>query len=371
MKHRSHILDIAAEKCLTTFGFLVSVRCLFFIILLIVGSEDSMSKNYYWNSGRGYKPFSYASKEGICIDNHTDSLLYDYIRLEKSSGNFNLRFRAKNLSGKPSKSYYYFTSDRHKNYEKNPHWGLIITTVKDTLTFTFKTHEKFNPIESGPTLLVRGHNLTKSVNRENYLSEKINPFDGENLFDVSISDGKINLTAGNNHLYPVMDLPFVGKITGFGFFAGWGDTVMISDISLETDNDYMEFSPNLTIYELDEKLKESNDPMEGYWVIFDRELEESLLKLGGTYSLACVKEGDDYFLLYLDGASVNSANWNQLDIKAILHTSPFPGIYEVEWFDSLKDPMTHDIKAQYGDGETLLIQFPYQNSKLRLRKVPR
>ncbi|MCH5241280.1 MAG: hypothetical protein J1F67_02490 [Muribaculaceae bacterium] len=327
------------------------------------------AKTLNWNKGRGYHPFQNATYEGIYIENLSDSLKYDYLKLPNSTDVFSLNFRAKNLNGNPYKRYPYFTSQGRKINISNPHWGFFVTLVRDTIVFSIKGDEIQTATESVPALDVSVFKLKSSTKSEISLTEKINPYDGDNIWNITIENNVLILSVGDKNLNQIYEFEIKYPVTGFGFLAGWADKLLISDIKVEfteTKSDsYFNFQEMNADY-----FSQNDDPMEGYWSLFDRELEESLLKLGGRYTLLCKKEGDKYNMIYVDGANVNNQNWHPGDLKAILSPTPFSDIFEVEWLDSMKESMKRDIKAQKGDGETLLIQFPYQSSKIRLRKIP-
>ena len=345
---------------------------LIYWISFIVGciSLPMEAKTMYWNKGRGYRPFQYASTEGIYIDNKTDTLQYDYYLLENPVNTFSLNFRAKNLNGHPTKKYGYTTFQGKSSHISNPHWGFFIICEKDTIVVQVKGGEEMSATEPIPSLDVTLYNLAFNKEKEvaRSLTKGINPYDGDNIWNVAVNKGKLNITAGDRNLKEILEVPCLSRLKGFGFFAGWGDKLLISDISADYALE-KEHNSHLSLDNIKEYLQESDDPMEGYWTLFDRELDESLLKLGGSYNLICIKEDDGYKLLYLNGSSVNSTEWNIGDLKAILTPTPFNGIYDVEWIDAMKEPIKHDIKAQTGEGNTLSIQFPYQSSKFRLRKI--
>lgn len=347
----------------------MKIRCCL-ILLLLVFSIPVFSDTLYWNRGRGYKPFRHATEDGILIDNQSDSLLFDYFPLEGSLNNFTLKFRAKNIHGNPAKKYKYVTSDGRINYVKKPHWGFFVTSLSDTIVVTLKNGEKFTLPEPLSSLDITFFNLTSGKNEKICLTEKINPYTGDNLWNLTFKDNFLNLSGGDSEINQITSFPCNSNITGFGFFAGWGDKVLISDIKLEKEGSDSLLSQYRDLVQTENYFSASDDPLEGHWMIFDRELDEDLLKPGGNYILSCVRDKDNYIFLYREGAEVNSSQWFPGDVKAILQPSPFPGIYNVEWFDAMKKPMSHDIRAQKGEGETLLIQFPYQDSKIRLRKLP-
>lgn len=341
------------------------------LILAYSGLISIEAETLNWNKGRGYSPFRYASSEGIQISNSSDTLQYDFFKLPIPSDEFSLGFRAKNISGNPSKKYFFYNHEKKKITIDNPHWGFFFTCCgNDTIIYSIQNKEIQTPLEPLPSLDISVYSLSDSSKNQFSISERINPYEGDNLWKIVYGNGCLKLFAGNKDLNQIFEKALHSPITGFGFFAGWGARILISDISavcsdhLDEDINFME------IADLDTYFSQSEDPLEGYWIIFDRELEESLLKTGGQYSLACVKEGDNYIFLYLDGAVVNSQNWNAGDIKILLHPTPFHDIFNVVWIDAMKEPMHHDIKAQTGDGNTLSIQFPYQSSKIRLRKFP-
>lgn len=83
-----------------------------------------------------------------------------------------------------------------------------------------------------------------------------------------------------------------------------------------------------------------------------------------------MKDGERYAILYIGGAKVNQGKWKTGMVKGYLYPDPFEGIYSVEWNDAEGMRLTESVKAQAGEGSTLTIQFPYQSSVLRLRKLP-
>ena len=340
-----------------------------FMVAFALSCLQIQGKSIYWNYGRGYDPFINATKEGIRIENHRDNLKYDYFKLENPSEDFSIVFRAKNINGHPSKKYGYITSSGESAYISHPHWGFFITCEHDTLVFKINGGEMMLANESVPALEVDLYNLSALKQKSLSLSftDGLNPYDGDNIWNVNIAKNKLNLTAGNSQLKKILDTKCNSAITGFGFFAGWGDALLVSDISITYDS--TENPTDFSSEYINEYMSESEDPLEGYWTFFDRDLDESLLKPGGFYTLACIKKDDCYQMLYLDGSAINADEWQPGDIKAILKPTYFNGIYEVEWFDALKSPMNYDIKAQLGEGNTLNFQFPYQSSKFRLRKL--
>ena len=358
------------------------------LLPLFIISISAHGETLNWNRGRGYDIFKNSTPDGILIDNFSDTISYEYYLLPHLTNSFSLKFRSKNLHGHPTKRYEYQTSDGIVNRIGNPVWGFFLVSEQDTIFFTFKGCEKSNGFSSEYLLNVSMNSLNSQrdqIKREEDLikesidmeSKVADPYQADNLWKVDLTDDGIRLSGGNHSMHRVFSFDNkLGEISAFGFFAGWGSKVLISDISAEFDGKRSS-RRNISLNNIEDYLTLSQDPMEGYWVIFDRELEEDLMKLGGNYILLCLKEtdkvyneGEVYKMYYVSGGSVNKKSWATGDLKAIFTPSYFQGIYEVEWIDAMKKPMSQDIKAQQGEGDTLLIQFPYQSSKVRLRKLP-
>ena len=327
------------------------------------------AERFHWNPGRGYNPFDYETEQGILISNQTDTLRYSYYSLKDPADVFTLDFRARNITGNPSKKYTYTTSEGTQVTLKTPHWGFLVTTVNDTIAYSIKNDERTEALESVPGLSINVFDFAKNESTHIFNHSDFNPYDGENLFELRKDGGILELWGGNKGLKLIASNQGTGDITGFGFFAGWGCEILVSDINLEYNEKANEAIPQRNREEIDLYLSSSEDEMEGYWILFDRELEESLLKMGGDYTLACIKDGEGYDFIFMDGAVTNSGAWTPGDLKLSIIPTQFEGIYKVTWYDAMKQPLSYEVKAQRGEGNTLLIQFPYQSSKLRLRKI--
>lgn len=122
---------------------------------------------------------------------------------------------------------------------------------------------------------------------------------------------------------------------------------------------------------LQRHLKRSTDPLEGFWNMYDFTLEHSLIRTGGDYRLAIVRDGDGYIAVYLGGARTEASEWKPGMIKAWLRPTPYADIYTITWLDASRRPMSHQLKAVSSNQNTILtIDLPYQQSVFRLRRLP-
>lgn len=347
------------------------------VITLVCGvkaGDMPASKRIHFNTGRGYSPFQHATPGGIDIHNQTFADISDGTGLPDSLSDFSISFRATNLSCHPSKRFTYKDSQGTRRNRLNPEWSFwVCTTDADTLSFTIKSEDIPDPISSTPALRITARRSgSGDIIASQVIKEGVDCHSGANSWNITVSPLSINISAGNHTLQPVLTMPNAGcRFTGFGFTASPAAHVLISDITItdKTPDARRQATEYGDAEKLKERLENPQDSLEGYWAVFDRTLEETLLQMGGEYRLAIIKDGDRYLILYLSGAKTNASAWEPGMIKGILTPDPFPDTYSVTWYDSEGNPLTKDIKAQLGEGTTLLIQFPYHSSTLRLRRL--
>ena len=121
--------------------------------------------------------------------------------------------------------------------------------------------------------------------------------------------------------------------------------------------------PNVGLneFEIKQKIDNQNDEIVGIYEGF------SDIK----YKLACIKDGDEYKLIYLGSKEVLK-QWHVGDVKAILKTSATPGFFKANWYMSDKSINT-DVYVMFenssmkvvinGDEDGYLKMYPTFNNK--------
>lgn len=350
----------------------------------------------HFNAGRGYDPFAHATREGVLLSNSTSSPLTDSIILSEPVTSATLSFRIANRHAHPSRNYSYLLPDGKEKTVKNPTWSLFIDdSTGNRLTMTLSNKESEGPIssESYTSLLLSLSSGSQTTGISSELKDEAAgcpaytpsetlieagclPFHGETLWTITLSATGISIVAGAREPNRILTVTNpLADISSFGFTAAPGGEILLSDISLHYGRDReATYAPESIASVLADNndsttLGGSQDPVEGYWQIFDRNLEESLLRLGGEYKLAIVKDHDRYAIVYLAGARVNAEQWQPGMVKGWLTPTPFPGLFDLEWLDAEGEPMSHSVTAQLTEEGVLTIQFPYQSSVIRLRKL--
>ncbi len=333
---------------------IIALRCL---ILASIGPGFSGSACHaaptnplHWNKGRGYAPFSHATPDGLRIVSNTDAPIADSCRLQTSPESFVLSFRAAARSS----------------------WGVFLSPDSgDKIWLTLAFEEIPDMLSSAPALTVKASRGSDGkILAEKKIREGVDLAGGKNVWRISSERGRISLLAGHRGLVPVFSFPVSGNsLSSFGFAVAPQGCLEIDNISLIPSvgrpAPFHASSPE----EIEDSINHADDPLLGHWTVFDRSLDEELLRLGGDYRVAIVDDGENYVMIYEGGAKVNASEWKKGMRKAVLTPSLFQGIYSVVWTDAEGKEISHDIKAQIDPEDTLSIQFPYHSSVVRLRKI--
>lgn len=355
-------------------------------LFAIVGIVTSLSNiasaatpNRHWNKGRSYEPFQNAGSDGIHLANTSDTLLIDSVTVAPAT-DYAVTFRVDNLHGHPSRRYQYKDGTNNTRQRRRPPWAFFIEDSQGTHCWVTinKNETADDAVSSSSTTNVSvSQDDSEHPLAEKFVKERELPFAGETLWRIEISSGNMQIIAGDRELVSIIELPVnLTAIHSFGFAVAPGGEIMVSDISYlpaegitEDPGNHYQALKEEELFQLKQRLDDSEDPLEGIWVIFDRTLDESLLRLGGDYKLAIVKNHDRYDIIYLEGARVNGNIWKPGMIKGHLLPTPFSGLYNLRWKDSEGKVLSNSITAQSGEGNTLLLQFPYHSSTIRLRRI--
>lgn len=321
-----------------------------------------------WNGHRGYGPFS--SQEGSNrIENVSSDTLFLLAPCNAAAGT---DFRCKVRSHKTSRP-----------------WGFVIeghTSAspgqQERLYFDVRaTESEFDGISTQPTLEIemrQGRDWEpskKSFVDNTDLLHKIksgmqgpDPTGSMNFFKIVSYRDMASLFGGLHSPVSLMSSPLPEDFLtdSIGIYLTPGSCVSIDEIRLACERPEENISQWDDPWALEEYLSNSRDWHEGYWQLLDRNLDESLLRLGGDYRYALVRSEDGYDLLYLSGAKVNPDEWSYGMLKAKLRPSGIKDVWDVVWFDAMHHPLSHELKAQTDQDGTLTIQFPYQGSQIRL-----
>lgn len=269
-----------------------------------------------------------------------------------------------------------------RNLKPSGNWGFILTgTCGDRINIDFsRTEVEWDGISTAEALVVKSSvngeepqtaRFTDNTNLINKLKSGMlgpDPSGRLNHFKISVFGDNLILFGGLHTPKALVSIPLPAnfRCDSIGFSLEPGASIHPYELRLTSGSFRQEETPWTDSALLHDYLSSSRDYMEGYWQTIDRDLDESLLRLGGDYRYAAVKAEGGYDLLYISGARVNAAKWQPGMVKASLRPSGIAGVWDVKWIDAMFQPLSHELKAQMDGHGVITIQFPYQNSKIRL-----
>lgn len=355
-------------------GGIIMIFAVVGIITAFTGSAKAYPrKPLYFNSSRGFGEFSMSlSEEGpLLISNTSCDTIVRCMSLDDAK-DFSFAFRCANLNNESRKKYS-FSCGGKKYKVTNPDWGLYLSGQGKTAKLSVSTIDA--PFDELQPVQLRLTAFAEGVSKIEDISEDVDFYTGQNSFLFRYEDEVAYLSVGNRSLklaFNELDLGF--KPEDIGFFISPGTSVSIDDICLkviaEDDEALRQWSHFADDDVRESYFRRSKDPMEGEWELFDHNLEENDLRLGGNYRLACVNNEEGYDLIYIEGASKMHEKWTPGMTKASLIKTSFNNIYDVVWLDPAGLPVKGKIKAQLTSPGVLTFQFPdHSSSSIRLRKI--
>lgn len=362
---------------------------LILITLLLISSLTIRSQSHYATYLNGFAPFSSVAKHcdvhisdnTLVISNSTskDLLIVDTI----SSGIKKFKFytRIANLNNEANKTYKYTDlTDNSTKKQKNPTWGISWGYIdcNNYYAAILKCHNS-SPYDDIIDKRLMTINIIKvedsktSVLKTIEMDDGIDLYDGYNVVCVEYDGNKTSIAIGNNVLRYVAQFDNISytATSKYGIFAGPAAKLAIERIVLR-------YSPivkqqlvtNWNMQSLTQHFANSNNAYEGFWTFFDKDLDENKLRLGGRYTIALVKSGDGYDIIYVDGAQVNNDQWTCGMLKGHIGTTQFIDNYTLTWYDSTMRAFSNDVYATIENYTLLSLYFPEHKSYIRFAKAP-
>lgn len=346
-------------------GGIIFIFAVVGIITAVSGIASASEPKAFMNKQRGFTRFRHATDSALIIRNTGSSTVKDLIAVDSYIDN-DWRMRIANVNGNRGGTHTYLLPDGKRIKTRYPGWGIMLKggdeeTIVKLHTIDDSTDETY----SSPCIMLTVESGGKEISKK-ALYSGFDLYDGFNSFRLNISERDWKLYGGDRS-YSEIALGNMGApIDSIGFIVMPGGEINVQNISHRAsgsidrselaDEDY-------------EALTNSSDDMEGTWGIFDMTLDETLLKIGGNYTLAIRKSSgtDNYDVIYLSGAITNSESWEPGSIKGHLYSTPFDSVYDMEWIGASGNKIG-SIKVQK-EGEMLVLQFPDFGSQIRLRKI--
>lgn len=194
-----------------------------------------------------------------------------------------------------------------------------------------------------------------------------------NTLSVEIDNAAmtIGVSGGSRQPKHLCDLSLAEPFHAFSVRVGVEGKAKISLLSAETSG---EEAPrpmaDWSMETLKSHLVGSTDPLEGFYRWLDRTNDPDYALPGGRYSVAVVRAGEGYDLIYLDGAQTNASRWRPFMLKGRLMPTIFAGHYDLEWVDPMFETITEDVFADFDGSAILTLSFPLYKTVFRFAKEP-
>lgn len=125
-----------------------------------------------------------------------------------------------------------------------------------------------------------------------------------------------------------------------------------------------------TIETLREYLGRAKAP-EGFYHYLDRLNDPRYCRMGGTYSLALVRNLDGGFdIIYVGGAQTGAEKWETGMLKGRLEPTIFENHYDLIWFDAMMESLSAECSAEIEQNAILSLSFPLLKSSVRYSLRP-
>jgi hypothetical protein len=339
---------------------------------LCIVTPPLFAETYYWNGHTGFREFDNLESELLNISNGSSGIKSMAVPVDLRGEDFLFTIRVANLHSNHRRDYTYIDKEGNKAKCRLPGWGIYFTSEQgEVMTILLKGKSSFDLFGMQGDGLELSGNMSEGVNLFSVdCGMSLNAHDGLNTLVVKHEGDEWAVSGGSPSLSKLADftVPFVANTVSL--FVEQGGDINVAEIKLNIDTQRKLYSSHvMTDEDYASYFEKSGDPLEGFWGVYDRVLDEDLLRLGGDYKLAIIRSDKGYDLVYLSGAKVNSSYWERGMIKGKLLSDDYGGAFNVVWYDSQQTAMSHDIKAQSENGVMLTINFPYQSSQLRLHKV--
>lgn len=344
------------------------------ILSLLSVCQPTAAQRTEWNASRGYDGWNNYTAEGVKLSDESGLNKFASLPVNINTGDFTLNFRVANTHNHPSRMRSSNDFNGNNFTSAMPGWQLQLlypakgnTTGNDTVSLKFRTEETDIDANANQYLHVVAYYNNRLI-RDTLINSGIDLYRMPNAFSLHSEKGKLFLRGGNREYQRILSLPVADTAPAdIRYGVEQGGEIILSDIAL-----ILRAVPAaeklLTHSEINSIISTSADPMTGYWVMFDRKLEEKYLRRGGNYTVLIIPYQKDYLILYVDGAEKNKQSWEPYMKKGVLKSTPFTGIYDVEWNDAAHSAIETEMKATVKDN-VLTILFPYLDSEIRFVKT--
>ena len=356
------------------------------ILLSITIALAVWAESHYATYLNNFAPFTSENNNNVKIDDNkliisnnfsNDIIIADTVATGIKK--FKFYVRAANLNNDGIKSHKYIdTGDNSTKKLDNTAWGIVwgyidrqnfyaaITSCHDPYP-----HDDIFSNRSMTINILKVQDSSISVLKSIDINDGIDLLTGYNVLNVEYDGSKTSIAIGNKELRYIAEFEDIcySPNSQYGLLVGPAAKLAVERIVFKHSPITAKLlETGWTMQSLNEYFKKSNDALEGFWTFFDKSLNKELLKTGGRYTLALVKNGNGYDIIYVDGAQVNQPEWSCGMLKGRITPTQFIDNYSLLWYDAMMRPFDKDVYAIIENYTLLSLYFPAQKSMIRFAK---
>ncbi len=348
-------------------------RAIIFIVCVAACFTFIKGEVFYRDYLTGFSDISkYAEESGFLeIHNTSSRPIFETRTFDTDSKIFSYQLRAMTNDRNP-KSRFFANNKANTygivwNFHDSDNYEALKISWRNSSPYDDVINQKsleleLQSISNGKTKSILKKQITENVSTDgNYNSIQI-LFDGRNKLTVKIGDKYLKEVA-------VIDNASFGKSSNIGYFVEKDAQISVRRILFKSEPNKEDLhKTEYTQSKLDSIFEHSRDPNEGYWRYLDRNMDETLMKLGGKYRIAVVRVDDGYELLYAGGATTLSNLWQPYMLKGKLTATPFIDNYDLVWHNAKKEPISDEAYAFFSEN-ILTLKMPLLKAEVRFYKV--
>lgn len=303
-------------------GSIIMIFALVGIITAISGMANAASppESVYMNSSRGFGSLEGSGSPGHALEivNTTSDTVSRFLPLGRAE-EFSFSFRASQPKARSA-------------------WMISLTGANAVTDFEIRVDDNIYDDLYPATMHLRSLRNGVTVS-EAILTNGFEVAGGVNTFRLRRDGDMLTLGVGNRKVVNVLSVEAgAGHPDSVGVRLPPGVSLTLDHMIFEPVTERQQHGLREVSHFADPDVRASYfarsvDPVEGVWAVYDRSLDDTRLRMGGSYRLAIVADADGYQLIYLDGAVKNPDRWEAGATKGRLNRTSFKGVYDVIWLD--------------------------------------
>lgn len=357
----------------------ITLISLFCICCSLSAVAQSKYYTYLNQFGSLFNNDTRIERQLLCYNNNTNQDRFNIVQENCKQSAFSCYMRISNKNNKEGKYFKVQESNGKTRKVTDPTWGLV-WNYKDSANYYAVVLKGYNTAlydlldeRQLKIQIIQVRNGKEYVMSSTCIIDDVDVYDGFNIICVKYDGKKTRVYTGNHSLKLIEELNDIeySDSINVGFLAGAGAKIemerlvfkraLIPEEILTTDWDKATIDKYLA--------NNVSEEIEGLWEYLDRNLDERIVKLGGKYKIAIVKNNQNgYDILYYSGAVVNPDKWKCGMLKGVLTKTKFRDNYNLIWYDSSMDGMDDDTYVSIDENDILTAVFPTEKAQIRFVK---